>query len=629
MRRRRNLQIIFNNTSIIPFKWRGKYLCFYCSKDIVEYKELRNHTKEHGKCSIYDHSLKTLKGGKNMEIKIDISVITCEVCTETLPSVDEIITHLFDKHELQYDKEIEMATEEYKLADLSCTGCPETFTYFGYLVSHVNKEHPKNCLVCEKCNQKFNKTRDLFSHNKNYHREGGYQCEMCPQTFSSLNILRKHRNNRHLTRCNICDLKLPSATLRQKHLELEHPDDGSLQCDNCLKELHTKQGLKMHLRKCKGEGLFGVAIKDENGAMDLDQNYEDRSSKPCVKQIRQNVVTVINMSTAIPFNFFKNRFNCFYCSKDFLDSEMLREHASLEHPFCDIKSKCIKKCRESVACVKVDVSRLACKVCYETLADLDQLIDHLIEKHNANYDKSITTCLQPYKLVKDNMACPLCTGVVFRFFGTLLKHVNTEHTNNHIICVYCGQTFRRDQNLRVHIWRHHRPGRFKCTICAAECNIPSRLYMHMAQAHGVKAAKCQKCSETFSTQYERQKHLILAHNTGHKCSYCGKLFTRMSFMSNHIRRTHMKEKTYECYVCYARFFNTVLLKKHMLKHSGQKKYACDVCGERFYWRKTMKTHRDRIHPRQPYPPPPPPPVIPTIPRREGVIKRVYDVCQDI
>lgn len=538
-----------------------------------------------------------------MEIKIDISLITCEVCEETLPSYEEIVSHLFDKHELEYDKEVDMAIEEYKLSDLSCTGCDEKFTYFGYLVSHVNNTHPKNCLICDNCNQKFNKRRDLFSHVKNYHREGGYQCEMCPQIFNSLNILRKHRNNRHLTRCNICNLKLPSAALRQKHIDLEHPDDGSLQCDTCFKEFHTKQGLKMHSRKCKGEEIFGIAIKEENVAMDLDLNYVDQSKKPCVKQIRENIVIVINMSTAIPFNFYKNKFNCFYCSKDFADSDLMREHAVMEHPVCDVKEKCIRKCRESVACVKIDISTLACKVCFESLTDLDHLIDHLIVKHDAKYDKSITTCLQPYRLIKDNMVCPYCPGEVFRFFGTLLKHMNIKHTNNNIICVYCGQTFRRDQNLRVHIWRHHRAGRFKCTVCAAECNIPSRLYMHMARAHGVKAAKCPKCPESFATQYERQKHLIIAHNTGHKCSYCGKLFTRNSFMSNHIRRTHMKEKSIECNVCYTKFFNTVLLKRHMVKHSGQKKYGCDVCGERFYWRKTMKTHKDRLHSKQLYPVP--------------------------
>lgn len=527
-----------------------------------------------------------------MEIKIDVSDITCEICNEPFPSFDEILNHLYVKHKLEYDKDVDMAIEEYRLVDLTCLVCGEKFAYFGYLVSHVNNTHPKKCLICDKCEQKFNKQRDLFSHIKNYHREGGYQCEVCPQSFSSLNILRKHKNNRHLTRCNICHLKLPSAVLKQKHMELEHPDDGSLQCDNCSKEFHTKQGLKMHIRKCKAEdGIFDIEIKKEE-AMDYDESYEE-VKRPSVKQIRENIVIVINMSTAIPFNFYKNKFNCFYCSKDFADSDLMREHTVMEHPVCDVRQKCIRKCRESVACVKIDVSSLACKICFESVSDLDSLLDHLILKHEANYDRSITTCLQPYRLIKDHMACPHCPGEVFRFFGTLLKHMNKKHTNNNIICVYCGQTFRRDQNLRVHIWRHHRDGRFKCSICDAECNIPSRLYMHMAKAHGVKAAKCPKCPESFATQYLRQKHLIEAHDSGHKCTYCGKLFTRNSFMRDHIRRTHLKEKNVECSICSMKFFNNILLRRHMVKHSGEKNFHCDICGERFFWRKSLRTHMAR------------------------------------
>ncbi|XP_013164607.1 PREDICTED: zinc finger protein 729-like isoform X1 [Papilio xuthus] len=590
LRRRKNLQIIFNNTTIIPFKWRGKYLCFYCSKYMKDYKELRNHTIAHGDCSVFDYSLKAIKG-QNMVIKIDVTNITCLICDKYFSSVKEVLTHL-KKHKISYDFDIEMGIDEYNLGGLKCLLCEEKFTYFGYLVSHVNNKHPKNCFICDNCEQKFNKKRDLFSHIKNYHKEGGYKCEYCLKNFTSLNILRKHKNNRHLTNCDICNLKLPNASLKQKHMDLEHPDNGSLKCDSCSKEFHTKQGLKMHTRKCKVVEEFDISVKNENDSMDFDENYED-PKKPSVKQIRENIVTVINMSTAIPFNFFKNKFNCFYCSKDFPDSDTMRDHTILEHPVCDIKQKCIKKCRESVACVKIDISTLACKLCLISINELDNLIEHLTTTHNANYDKTITTCLQPYKLIKDNMACPICPNEVFRFFGTLLKHMNKKHTNNNIICVYCGQTFRRDQNLRVHTWRHHRHGRFKCSICGADCNIPSRLYLHMAKDHGVKAAKCPKCPECFETQYLRQKHLIEAHNSGHKCDYCNKLFTRNSFMRDHIRRTHLKEKNVECSICTMKFFNNILLRRHMVKHSGEKNFNCDVCGERFYWRKSLRNHMIR------------------------------------
>ncbi|CAK1550193.1 unnamed protein product [Leptosia nina] len=552
----------------------------------VEFSELRPHTKDHGECSTRTHSLKSIRGVSNVEIKIDVSEISCQLCHEVLQNINDLTHHLVIKHKVDYDRDIEMPFEEYRLKDLACLICEAKFSFFGYLVSHVNSNHPKNSFSCDTCQQKFNKKRDLFSHTKNYHREGGFVCESCDQTFTSLNILNKHKINRHITRCNICFLKLPSAVLKRKHMKTEHPDDGTLKCKLCFKQFHTDIGLKMHSRNCRS---IDMVIDDNDvDVMDSDIKY-DAPKRTSVKQLRENIAIVITMSTAVPFNFFQNKFNCFFCSKDFQDPDSLREHSILTHPTCDIK-RSIRKCRESESCVKIDISSLSCKLCFESMNSLDALLDHLISKHDANYDKNIQTCLQPYRLIKDQMQCPLCPHEVFRFFGTLLKHMNTQHTDNKNICVHCGQSFRREQNLRVHLWRRHSVGKFNCTMCGIDCDIPSRLFMHMAKEHGVKAAKCPICPEAFQTQYLRQKHLIDAHNSGHKCSYCGKLFTRESFMKDHIRRTHLKEKNVECGICSAKFFNNILLKRHMVKHSGVKNFHCDVCGDRFYWKKSLSTH---------------------------------------
>ncbi|CAH2079327.1 unnamed protein product, partial [Iphiclides podalirius] len=599
MRRRRNLLLIFNNSAVIPFKWRGRYLCFYCSKDLAEYTELRRHTTAHGDCSIGDHSMKVLKGGQNMEVKVDVSDLSCRACGLPQTTLDALLDHLGAAHQLQYDRTVDMAIEEYRLADLKCLSCEATFTYFGYLVSHVNSTHPKNCLICDSCDQRFNKKRDLFSHMKNYHREGGYTCELCPMSFPSLNVLRKHKSNRHITRCEVCQLRLPSAALKQKHMNMEHPDNGSLQCDNCSKEFHTRQGLRMHSRKCKGLCDEQAVVKREPpGVMDLDDGIVDTTRRPSVKRIRENIVTVINMSTALPFNFYKNKFNCFYCSMDFDDSDSMRAHTVAEHPVCDVKQKCIRKCRESVACVKIDVSELACKLCSRPLDGFDELIDHLTSVHGADYDRSITGCLQPYRLSGERVPCPLCPEQ-FRFFGTLLKHMNSAHAGNRLICAHCGRAFGREQNLRVHVWRHHAAGRFRCAACALDCGTPSALYAHMAKAHGARTAKCPQCPEAFATQHSRQRHLIDAHGSGHRCAHCGKLFTRASFARDHALRTHLKVRDAVCAVCGARFFNGALLRRHMRRHGGAGEpgsgdggggFGCAVCGERFRWRRGLRAH---------------------------------------
>ncbi|KAI8427097.1 hypothetical protein MSG28_014728 [Choristoneura fumiferana] len=495
MRRRRNLQILFNSTTIIPFKWRGKYLCFYCSKDIAEYSALRKHTKSHGDCSTRDHSLKVLKGGQNMEIKIDVSDISCEICSEPFPTYDDIVTHLFIKHKLEYDKGVDMAIEEYRLVDLSCLACEEKFAYFGYLVSHVNNSHPKNCLICDKCEQKFNKKRDLFSHMKNYHREeikhqsiGGLgaterrrknlvilfnnttvipfksgsqfgcfycgekyrdykefvkhtkshgpcnvkhkslvtqkygssievkldisnvTCELCDEPFNSLDEIIPHLIAKHglhydqdvpmcLSSYRLVDLKCTECGksfeyfrnlvmhVRKNHMEKLVP------CEQCDKSFNKKSDLAAHCRiyhrragfqcvKCelcfRKNSLLRLHLMNTHGASEskcarilsrlksrrnsylrLDAEdlaaFEDiddceietqrrrlRERNAIAKRNRENIACILNMTTAIPFKYYQNRFTCFHCSKDFNEHEDVRTHTLLEHPFYDLERKCPK-----------------------------------------------------------------------------------------------------------------------------------------------------------------------------------------------------------------------------------------------------------------------------------------------
>ncbi|XP_064075963.1 zinc finger protein 62 homolog isoform X3 [Vanessa tameamea] len=583
-RRRKNLQILFNNTSIIPFKWRGRYLCFYCGQNFTEYATFRKHTKSHGLCSTSDYALKIIKGN-HVEIKIDISEMICEICYEPLTSFSEIIDHLIGKHELEYDKTIFTPYQEYRLVDCRCQLCGQEFAYFGYLISHTNIAHPQNSFICDNCGERFNKKRDLAMHIRHYHRDGGYPCDECSEIFESHILLRKHRNNFHFRRCKSCDLRFPSYTLLQKHIKCDHSDDGPHKnCPHCSKQCQTSQGLNQHIRKCKrkkGTKMSTPVFPDDN--------LLQPNKKQNVQQIRKNIQCVLNMSTAVPFKFFA-KYSCFYCSKYFVEFDELKEHVVAEHPICDLKEKCMKNCKGERITVKIDISSLSCRVCFQPMENVDTLIDHLITKHTADYDKSMTGCFEPFKIIKDNIPCPICSNV-FRYFGTLLRHINSEHSNNNKICDFCGRSFKNVANLKVHITYAH-TGSCECEICGAKYKNQWCLGRHRAKSHNAKDFQCTKCPERFQSQYHKQKHLIKVHDIGHKCTYCGKMFTRNSFMKDHIRRTHLKEKNVPCTVCNEKFFDNYLLRMHMVKHKGERKFSCEVCGKAFLRRSNLSSHKE-------------------------------------
>ncbi|XP_048485955.1 zinc finger protein 569 isoform X1 [Plutella xylostella] len=579
MKRRKNLQIIFDSSTIIPFKWRANYICFYCGIRIVDYKELRRHTETHG--SVADCDLKSIKGYGDMNIKIDISNITCKLCNVLFRSFNELTEHLCSAHQVKYEV-MDVVIEQYRLLDLGCHLCPDSFSYFGHLVSHMNHAHPNKTLICNQCNHRFSKRSELYRHIKNCHKVGGYQCDMCPHKFNTLSILKKHQSNAH--RCEVCHLQLPSAAQKQKHCQLEHPESYALQCRDCNKIFKKKLGLRVHMKKCN--------------AADTDRKQKLTVKRHKLDKVKDDIINVIILSTSIPFNFTNNKFNCFYCADDFIDSDSLREHTLLSHANCD--ANYIKKNCKTIGnvCVKLDTSYVACKLCYESLRDLDALIEHLAQKHDTQIEPIVKTCLQPYRLIKDNMGCPYCPAV-FQFFNLLMHHVSVTHSNNNVVCVYCGLTFGNENQLRAHTRTHHSDGQLKCGTCGAVCDSRSRLANHMATAHGVKAVKCTTCGERFSSQYLRQKHMMDVHKFGHKCNYCGKEFVRHSFMKIHVRRTHLKEKRVACPVCDMKFFNGVQLKHHLVKHGGKKNFQCDECGESFMWRKGLVRHIGR-HSKNPF-----------------------------
>ncbi|CAK1550192.1 unnamed protein product [Leptosia nina] len=578
-RRRKNLQLLFNNTSVIPFKWRGRFLCFYCPNQYANRSDLKKHTKSHGACSTKDYSLKVIKGNA-VEIKLDISDIECEICNEPFPNLNEVIDHLVGKHDLDYDKSVETPFTEFRLADMKCQYCDKDFSYFVYLRRHLKLAHAQNNYVCDDCGATFNSKRDLAFHLHDFHKHGGYPCDVCTEMFESKQAWKTHKNKYHFRKCIYCNGSFASFSLLQKHMSKEHSSFKNNKCPFCSKDCHSRQGVGQHVKNCKLKSHKSPALLPS-------ENYIEPKKKQDITQIRQNIVNVLNMTTVIPFKFF-GKFSCFYCSIRFTDFEDLKQHTIGEHPFCDLSSASIKKCKGERTTVKIDISSLSCKVCGQTSEQLETLIDHIISKHNASFDKSIKNCFEPFNILSDKCSCIHCPSV-FRYFATLLRHSNAEHTTNCHVCDFCGRSFKKASNLTAHIAHTHK-GSCDCHICGIQFRNQWCLNRHNAKCHNAKDFKCSNCSEQFESPYQRQKHLIKVHDIGHKCSFCGRMFTRNSFMRDHIRRTHLKEKNMECSICGEKFFDNHLLRLHMVKHEGVRKFSCSICSKSFMRRSNLASH---------------------------------------
>lgn len=348
-----------------------------------------------------------------------------------------------------------------------------------------------------------------------------------------------------------------------------------------------------------GESRGGQDIADNVADDSSDEEVQPTKSGLTAKEkrniMRNNVVQVLVKSTVMPFRWLKSSYRCFYCYDIFQEASDLKNHQEL-HQGDDVKVQAMNNYWEPV--VYVDISNLSCKLCPETVNDLYDLIDHLVEKHDIVYNKDVGICMVAFKLDNFNVNCLAC-GASFYTFGPLLHHTNKDHKGTSaILCDICGQHFKDSILLRLHVKTVHENTGLLCPECGEKFETKSKLKTHQKNQHDLaKKYKCLICPQVFQSFYKRSRHMASEHKNRQevKCLHCPKTFVFRSMMMNHLRDTHLKVRNHTCGVCGFKAFNSNRLKNHMYKHSGEKNFKCDACDKSFTTKKIMRAHFTRMH----------------------------------
>ncbi|KAI8427088.1 hypothetical protein MSG28_014726 [Choristoneura fumiferana] len=309
------------------------------------------------------------------------------------------------------------------------------------------------------------------------------------------------------------------------------------------------------------------------------------------------LTVIIQCSTATPFKWHANKFMCFYCSCPFEHSTTLIQHTKEEHEDAKLRT-ILRSTATKSRSIKLDVRDLYCKKCDIPIQNLQELVNHLTEKHGLDMDKEITHCIYPYVLSEGDMSCLECT-MPFRFFGPLLIHTHKYHSKTkQFLCEHCGQGFIARANVDSHIRNAHPD---LCTFQCKECEeiFPSsyKLNHHVEKSHGPARMKCPKCPEILTSSYLKKRHLAFVHDVKSaqfQCDMCPKIFTLKNSLLAHKQRVHLKEKNFACEICGFKVFSKDLLRRHMVKHDDSRPFECDLCQKTFQRKKTLEYHR-RIH----------------------------------
>jgi len=84
-----------------------------------------------------------------------------------------------------------------------------------------------------------------------------------------------------------------------------------------------------------------------------------------------------------------------------------------------------------------------------------------------------------------------------------------------------------------------------------------------------------------------------------QCSECGKIFSKPSQLSRHLR-THNGERPYKCGVCSSSFSQLSSLEAHRFTHTNEKPFVCPLCTFQTVQKSALKKHCGRAHPNIPW-----------------------------
>ncbi|KAJ8704002.1 hypothetical protein PYW07_013296 [Mythimna separata] len=301
-----------------------------------------------------------------------------------------------------------------------------------------------------------------------------------------------------------------------------------------------------------------------------------------------NILTIVEYSFVCPFKCRHNHLLCYYCGELYSDPALLRLHTTETHHPKKFKVTEHKKM------VKIDLTRIDCRLCGVKIDDLEEFKKHISSVHKKKYYFNYKDSVLPFRLTRDELKCAIC-DVLFPYFHALNKHMN-EHFSNYV-CETCGLGFVDKGRFMMHQQRHEE-GDFPCADCGKVFKAQYNRDLHIDRVHRKKGrVYCPKCDVKLMSYPQKLKHLVEVHGEeplSFPCTMCDRIFDTRRTLTIHRRKDHLKDFRYECQCCGQKFFTRFALNNHMPTHTGERNFKCKVCEKCYPRLKTLKDHM-RIH----------------------------------
>ncbi|XP_036139106.1 zinc finger protein 431-like [Monomorium pharaonis] len=327
--------------------------------------------------------------------------------------------------------------------------------------------------------------------------------------------------------------------------------------------------------------------------------------------------------------------NCPHCNEKFarrkhLEIHLFRAHGerAVRHShLCDMCPKSFPK-RALLNRHRAKHSYQNGKVCSECgdMINIDMDEKEHKEKHCKKRQFKCQQCLQTFSTEQtylshiqnhDNYKCAHC-DITFASKKKAHEHFRAVHvsklseqesTNGPYFCAACRHTFiKKDDYFRhlesaLHLNKVNREisiqAIFSCAICSKKLITQRALDQHIRRIHkGAKRFACNMYGCTFQcarrTDLDRHKQLHVEERNV-VCEHCGKTFTSVSILKDHVLYIHSKERQFICEKCGKAFKRNSLLKRHKLSHEQHRPFACTQCSTAFKRSHHLTRHMETCH----------------------------------
>ncbi|XP_008303820.1 zinc finger protein 572-like [Stegastes partitus] len=588
-------------------KGRRAFRCLLCDKEFDQRFQLVLHVRSHtgDKPFSCDYCSKTFVQNSSrlahMRVHTGEKPYFCAKCGRSFATSNHFkFCKMHSEGKVTLEEREDADQKEEKA--FKCFQCNKEFDKNHQLVRHVRVHTGEKPFSCDFCGKTFTQNSNRVVHMRQHTGEKPYFCDKCGKRFASSHHLklctgRQPRGSDKLFRCTICGRTFHTDSNLKVHLEAH---------ESWQRHISRKlQGHKLEERKIKARSsrAAGGAAQTNPARFKVDSSC--RHPPVCCREwIPLFKISAPSLATFLHF-FFPEM-----SVPQLLELVVTERLSAAAKEICALVSKTLKEFQDEATRSKTEVLRLRKQI--EQMAALKPRVVIIrpeaqsvtqkppqqpptVERtktpvHQQVKEEPTDQCLtsEPEADSPEDVKVLLCesedqkSGQQPPAFSSITVTLNDD--DEWIESDISGPSSCGPSDASFSERERAQQDDFTCRLCEKKFQKNCDLCRHMDKIHpGQKAHKCSDCGRQFSRRDHMAEHLRI--HTGekpHKCSLCGMSFTQRSALSVHLRR-HTGEKPYFCKNCNKAVSYTRHLKTCGITNSKRKKpFCCSVCGKMFH-----------------------------------------------